>query len=111
MRLVFVAGCALAGMSLATSAFADSQTVATLQQPVAKRIQFVANQAIWDCEGSSCVAANARDMYFGASECHEVARRAGTVSEFKNDIKALQQPDLERCNAGVGSAQAKTPTH
>jgi hypothetical protein len=108
MKLVVAAACVAAGISLGTAALADSPAVATLQQPIAKPIQFISNAAIWDCEGSSCTAANAQDMYFGPSECHEVARRAGPVSEFKNAGKTLQQPALARCNAGLSPPHGAT---
>lgn len=110
MRFVFAAAC-VAALSFATSALADSPAVATLQQPVAKRVQFVSNATIWDCEGSTCTAANAQDMYFGASECHDVAKHAGLVSEFKNDSKTLPQSSLDRCNAGLSSPHATAATH
>jgi hypothetical protein len=110
MKFLVAAGC-LAALSLATSALADSPAVASLQQPVAKQIQFVSNAAIWDCEGSTCTAANAQDMYFGASECHEVAKHAGPIGEFKNGSKTLQQPALDRCNAGLSPPKATATPH
>jgi hypothetical protein len=106
MRIVFAVACVAATLSVASVAAADSPAVATLQQPVAKRIQFVSNAAVWDCDGSTCTAANARDMYFGASECHDVARRAGLVGAFKNDSKTLPQASLDHCNAGVSPPHA-----
>jgi hypothetical protein len=101
MRFVVAAACIAASLSFGTAALADSPVVAALQQPIAKPIQFISNAAIWDCEGSTCTAANAQDMYFGPSECHEVAKRAGPISEFKNASKTLQQAALDRCNAGL----------
>jgi hypothetical protein len=108
MRVFFAAGCVIAGVLAATSAFADSAVVATLQQPVAKPFKFVASQVLWECDGSKCVSSTAHDMYFGASECHEVARHAGIIASFKNDDLTLAQVSLDRCNAGV---QPKTPPH
>jgi hypothetical protein len=111
MRFVAAAVCCAAGLSLATAALADSPAVATLQQPVAKPIQFISNGAVWDCDGSACTAANAQDMYFGPSECHEVARRAGPIGEFKNANKTLQQTALDRCNAGLSPPHGATASH
>jgi hypothetical protein len=111
MRFVIAAACVAAALSVATNALADGPAVATLQQPVAKPIQFVSNSAIWDCEGSTCTAANAQEMYFGASECHEVAKHAGAVSGFKDSSKTLQQASLDRCNAGLSSPHAATTSH
>jgi len=101
----------VAALSLASAASADSPAVATLQQPVAKPVQFVSNAAVWDCEGTTCTAANAQDMYFGPSECHEVAKHAGAISEFKNGSKTLQQTSLDRCNAGLSSSHTTTASH
>jgi hypothetical protein len=108
MKLIIATACLAVSLGLATHALADGRTVATLQQPVAKPTQFVVNNAIWDCEQSSCVADNAHDMYFGASECHDVAKHAGAaVAEFKSDAKTLQPTSLDRCNTGL---EPKTTT-
>jgi hypothetical protein len=111
MRFVVAAACVAAGLSSGTAALADSPAVAALQQPIAKPIQFISNAAIWDCEGSTCTAANAQDMYFGPSECHEVAKRAGPVGEFKNASKTLQQTALDRCNAGLSPLHGSRASH
>ena len=101
MKLVIALACLGVSLSLATHALADGRTVATLQQPIATNTQFLANGAIWDCEGSTCVASNTPDQTFGASQCHDVAKRLGAVAEFKNDYKTLQPTSLDRCNAGT----------
>jgi hypothetical protein len=111
MRFIVAAACVAAALSLGTAALADGAAVATLQQPIAKPIQFISNAAIWDCEASTCTAANAHDMYFGPSECREVARRAGPVSEFKTASKTLQQTALDRCNAGLSPSHTTTAPH
>jgi len=101
MKLAIAIACLAASLSLATHAFADGRTEATLQQPIAAKTQFIANGAIWDCEGQSCVASNTPDQTFGASQCRDVAKRVGTVTEFKNEYKTLQSASLDRCNAGL----------
>ena len=111
MRFLIAGACVALALSAATSASADSPAVATLQQPLAKRIQFVSNAAIWDCKGSTCTADNAQDMHFGASECHDVAKHAGLVSEFKNSSKTLPQASLDRCNDGLSPAHATPAPH
>ncbi len=107
MKLIIALACLGASLTLATHALADGRTVATLQQPIAAKVQFIANGAIWDCEGSTCVAGNTPDQTFGASQCRDVARHVGQVVEFKNDVKALQPASLDRCNTGL---TAKTTT-
>ena len=107
MKLVIAIACLAASLSLATHALADGRTTATLQQPIAAKTQFIANGAIWDCEGSTCVASNMPGRTFGPSQCHDVARKVGAVTQFKNDEKTLEQASLDRCNAGL---PAKTTT-
>jgi hypothetical protein len=101
MKLVIALACLATSLTLASHAFADGRTVATLQQPVAAKTTFIANGAIWDCEGSTCVASNTPDQTFGFSQCHDVAKHAGVVAEFKNDYKTLQAASLDRCNTGL----------
>jgi len=101
MKLAIALACLAASLSLATHALADGRTTATLQQPIASKTQFIANGAIWDCEGSTCVAGNTPDQTFGSSQCHDVAKHVGAVAEFKNDYKTLQSASLDRCNAGL----------
>jgi hypothetical protein len=102
MKLAFAAACVVATLSLATTALADGLTTATLQQPVAKKTQFIANGAIWDCADTTCVAANTPDQTFGIGECHNVAKHAGVaVAEFKTTSKSLQAASLDQCNSGL----------
>ena len=102
MKLAFAAACLVATLSLATSALADGQTTATLQQPIAKKTQFIVSGAIWDCAGATCVADVTPDETFGVGECHDVARRAHVaIAEFKTSSKSLQPASLDRCNAGL----------
>ena len=107
MKLIIALACLGASLALANNALADGRTTATLQQPVAAKTQFIANGAIWDCEGTTCVASNTPDQTFGPGQCHDVAKRYGAVVEFKNDYKTLQPASLDRCNTGL---TAKTTT-
>ena len=84
MKLAIALACLIASLSLATHSFAD--TTATLQQPVAKPTQFIVDHALWDCSGTTCVSSGVEEMYFGAQECHSVAKNAGVaVADFKTD--------------------------
>jgi hypothetical protein len=103
MKLIIAVACLAASLSLATHALADGRTVATLQQPVAAKTQLIANGAIWDCEGTTCVAANTPEESFGPGQCHGLAQHVGAVAEFKSEFKTLQPTSLERCNAGLSS--------
>jgi hypothetical protein len=110
MKFVLAASCLAVSLALATHALADP-TVATLQQPVAAKMQFIANGAIWDCEQSTCVAANPPAQSFGISQCHDVARRAGPVAEFKTEGRTLAADLLDRCNTGASSKTSLAVSH
>jgi len=102
MKLAIAAACLAVSLSLASHALADGRTVATLQQPVAKPSEFVARGAIWHCADTTCVAGSTPDETFGASQCRDVAKHAGPVTEFKNEYnKSLQPAALDQCNAGL----------
>jgi hypothetical protein len=107
MKLLLATACLAASLSLATHALADGRTVVTLQQPVAAKTQFIASGAIWDCEGTTCVAGYTPEQSFGFGQCHDLAKHVGPVAEFKDEYKTLQPAMLERCNAGL---TAKTTT-
>jgi hypothetical protein len=102
MKLALSAACLAVCLAVASHAFADGRTEATLQQPVAKKIEFTTDIAVWDCEGTSCVATYTPDSSFSIGECHEVARKVGDVAAFKDqDDHNLQGSALDRCNAGL----------
>jgi hypothetical protein len=102
MKLAFAAACLVATLSLASQALADGRTIATLQQPIAKPTEFVARGTIWHCAESTCVAGTTPDETFGAAQCHDVAKHAGPVTEFKNEYnKSLQPTALAQCNEGL----------
>jgi hypothetical protein len=72
---------------------------------VAKPIEFVADGGVWRCADTACVAETTQDETFGWSQCHAVAKQAGSaVTEFKDEFHVLQPTALDRCNAHVGVA-------
>lgn len=111
MKLVIALACLIASLSLATHSFAD--TTATLQQPVAKPTQFIVDHALWDCSGTTCVSGGVEAMYFGAQECHSVAKNAGVaVADFKTSTaKTLKTAELDKCNAGLAPKTSVAAAH
>jgi hypothetical protein len=111
MKLVIALACLIASLSLATHSFAD--TTATLQQPVAKPSQFIVDHALWDCSGTTCVSANVEEMYFGAQECHAVAKNAGVaVADFKTSTtRTLRTVELDKCNSGLAPKTSVATAH
>jgi hypothetical protein len=110
MKLVIALACLIASLSLATHSFAD--TTATLQQPVAKPSQFIVDHALWDCSGTTCVSSGVEEMYFGAQECHSVAKNAGVaVADFKASNHTLKTAELDKCNAGLAPKTSIATAH
>jgi hypothetical protein len=111
MKLAIALACLIASLSLATHSFAD--TTATLQQPVAKPTQFIVDHALWDCAGTACVSSGVEAMYFGAQECHSVAKNAGVaVADFKTSTaKTLKSAELDKCNAGLAPKTSVATAH
>jgi hypothetical protein len=108
MKLALAAACLAVSLPLASQAFADGRTVVTLQQPLAKPIEFVADGGVWKCEQATCVAGYTSAETFGPTQCHAVARRAGAVVEFKDDYNTLQPAALDKCNTGLPGGPAQT---
>lgn len=112
MKLAIAAACLAAGLTLASQAFADGRTVVTLEQPVAKPIEFVALGGVWRCADTTCVAGATQEESFGWTQCHAVAKQAGSrVTEFKDDYHTLQPAALDRCNAHIGGASQTASSH
>ncbi len=110
MKLAIALACLIASLSLASHTFAD--TTATLQQPVAKPTQFIVDHALWDCSGTTCVSSLVEEMYFGAQECHAVAKNAGVpVADFKASSHTLRPAELDKCNAGLAPKTSVATAH
>lgn len=83
---------ALAGPALAGTAF-----VASLEQPKEERVEFIANKAIWVCEGEVCSAELDRRKPTVRS-CKEVAEEIGRLAAFASERGELSEDQLQRCN-------------
>ena len=110
MKLAIALACLIASLSLATHVLAE--TTATLQQPVAKPTQFIVDHALWDCSGATCVSSNVEEMYFGAQECHAVAKNAGVaVADFKTSTHTLRTAEIDKCNTGLAPKTSVATAH
>jgi hypothetical protein len=110
MKLVISVACLAASLALATHALADGRTVVTLQQPLAKHVDFIVNGAIWRCDGATC-AAIVPEQTLGVNQCRSVALHAGLVASAQNDAHTLQQAQLEQCNAGLAPRSTVASAH
>lgn len=89
---------AIAATAIAAPAFAGTTYTATLETPVAERERFVANKAIWICEGDTCVA-ELRTSQVKTKYCKQVSEEIGALTSFKTDKAELSSDNLASCNA------------
>lgn len=108
MKLRTLAAVAAVSVSMfAGSAFADGRIAAALDAPVAAKTKVVAGGAVFVCEGSECVSAQAPSRALTATACKALAKEVGRVSAFGGESRSLDADDLTRCNASAkGSALA-----
>ena len=83
--------------ALAAPAFAASTFVAQLETPVAEQERFVANKALWSCEGDTCTAELTRKSPTVRS-CRKFVKEIGPITTFGTDDKALSDEDVAACN-------------
>lgn len=69
---------------------------AELAEP-AKAEQMIVGGSLWQCAGTTCVAAKARSR--PAIVCGKLRREAGVLAAFTAKGKALDTKQLARCNA------------
>ena len=100
MKLAIAA--AIAAISMAGSAFADTTLTATLASPGAPA-KFIAAHAVWNCQGSTCVASIAPDEALGVSGCKDLVKHIGRVSSYAGDAKSLDSKGLDKCNTSAAS--------
>lgn len=89
----------LALLSASPAAASDPITV-KLASPVAKSTKFIAGEAMFTCEGDTCVALAPMSVTFAVSTCRLIAHRAGAVTAF-SDYRTLDARKLADCNAGA----------
>jgi hypothetical protein len=99
---------AIAALSLAGSALADTRLTATLDSPGGAPAKFIAAHAVWNCAGATCVAQVAPDESFGPSSCKDLAKIVGHVASYASDSKTLDDRGLAKCNTGVAPATIGT---
>jgi len=110
MKLAFAVACLAVSLALASHALADGRTVVTLQQPLAKHVDFIVNGAIWNCDGATCTAA-VESQTLGVQQCHTVALHAGPVSSAVNSGKTLAADQLDACNHGIAPKATIASAH
>jgi hypothetical protein len=106
--LTLAAACAAVATLAAAPAFAADPVVAKLAQPVPQATKFIAGEAVFNCEGDTCVAAAPMSQTFSTSGCKAVAAKVGAVVSFVG-VKAMDDARLATCNTVVVARAAGGP--
>ena len=94
---------AVLGAGLVGAAEARNTTVtAQLSQPVAARTQVIADNAVWTCNGDTCIA-SVREA--DVRSCRQFVREAGPVLAFGATNASFGADELARCNANAPANQ------
>jgi hypothetical protein len=109
--LTLAAACAALATLSAAPAFAADAVVAKLAQPVPQATKFIAGDAVFNCEGDTCVARTPTSATFATSACKIVAAKVGTLVSYTGE-KAMDDTRLSACNSvavarAAGSQMAK----
>lgn len=98
MKLRALTAIAVLALSTAGSAFAGSPLTATLQAPVSAKVRAIAGGAVWNCEGTTCVAAVAPERAASTASCKELAKAVGAIASFGSATFTLEPEALAKCN-------------
>ena len=90
---------AFAGSSIA----ADGKIVVSLKTPVAAKTKVVAGGAVFNCEGSTCIAAAAPARTDTAKGCKALSKEVGEVVAFGS----LAGEDLAKCGVVSTTTRAQ----
>jgi hypothetical protein len=105
MKLHLAAACAALTLGLAGSAFADGTVTVALESPVSGHMKFIAAHAVFNCEGTSCVASLAPDDANDVYACKDVAKQVGKVVSYK-EFKSLDDKAISKCNMAAATPKA-----
>jgi hypothetical protein len=80
-----------------------------IDAPVAEQTRVIANNAVWTCDGDTCLARPAHEATVRA--CRAFVRESGVrVVEYGSEVDQLSADELARCNgdaAATVQAQAR----
>ncbi|MDB5483449.1 MAG: hypothetical protein JWO83_4502 [Caulobacteraceae bacterium] len=98
MKKTLSTACALFALAMAGSALADGSVRVTLESPVAGHTKLIAAHAVFNCEGTSCVASTAPDDANDAYACKDLAKHVGRIVAYQ-EFKPLDEKALAKCNS------------
>lgn len=98
---------AVISAGLAAPAFArDPVFTIKLEAPVAEQTQVIANNAVWNCDGDTCLARPAHEATVRA--CRQFVRESGArVISYGSEADQLSADELGRCNGDSATVQAQ----
>ena len=105
--LTLAAACAAVATLAAAPAFAAESVIAKLAAPVAQPTKFIAGEAVFNCEGDTCVAASPQSLTFSSTACKTVAAKVGTIVSYTGRV-AMDDTRLSACNS-VAVARSTGP--
>jgi hypothetical protein len=97
--LTLAAACAAFATLSAAPAFAADSVVVKLAQPVPQATKFLAGEAVFNCDGDTCVAATPQSQTFATSTCKTIAAKLGAVTSFSGINKSMDDTRLASCNS------------
>jgi curli biogenesis system outer membrane secretion channel CsgG len=106
--LTLAAACAAIATLSAAPAFAAEPVVAKLAQPVAQPTKFIAGEAVFNCDGDTCVANSPMSVTFALGACKTVAAKVGTLVSYSS-LKAMDDTRLSACNSVAVARAGASP--
>jgi len=77
-----------------------------LEAPVAEQTRVIASNAIWNCEGDTCVARPTHSA--SVRECRQFVRESGArVISYGPEGSELTSDEIARCNGDANTLQAR----
>jgi hypothetical protein len=77
-----------------------------LEAPVAEETRVIANNAVWSCDGDTCLARPAHEATVRA--CRQFVRESGArVISYGSEADQLSADELARCNGESATVQAQ----
>jgi len=96
--LTLAAACAAVVTVSAAPAFAADPVIAKLAQPVPQATKFIAGDAVFNCDGDTCVARSPTSGTFATSTCKTIAAKVGALVSYTGE-KAMDETRLSACNS------------
>ncbi len=106
--LTLAAACAAVATLSAAPAFAGVPVVAKLAQPVSAPTKFIAGDAVFLCEGDTCIAKATTTDTFSSGACKVVASKVGSLVSYTG-AKSMDDARLSACNSVAVAKAAAGP--